>query len=82
MKKIGGFKSLKAKKIIFNLDILDKNFKAGEEVNAKSLAEKGLIKAKDAKKGIKILGNGKISKKLTFGKEISFSESAKKALQK
>ncbi len=82
MKKIGGFKSIKPKKINFNLDILDKNFKEGEEISPKSLMERGLIKKVQMHSKIKILGDGKISKKLTFAKEISFSESAKKALQK
>ncbi len=47
-----------------NLDTINDVYSAGEVVNFESLCEKGL--AKGNKDGIKILGNGEISKKLKF----------------
>ncbi len=75
--KIGGFKSLKPKKVIVNLDQLESSFESGELVNAKKLIAKNLIKT--AKTGVKILGDGKLTKKFTVFAD-SFSESAKKAI--
>lgn len=48
---------------IVNLDNLDKAFDAGDEVTLETLVSAGL--ADPAKGGIKILGRGEISKKLT-----------------
>lgn len=63
MPKIAGFK--RAKKIeatAINLDILEQNYKVGEEVSLDSLKKKALI-AKSTKV-VKILGDGDISKKI------------------
>jgi large subunit ribosomal protein L15 len=62
---------------IVNLDALN-SFKDGEEVSETILIEKGLVK--DALDGIKILGKGTLSKKLTV-KAHAFSASAKKAIE-
>jgi large subunit ribosomal protein L15 len=62
---------------IVNLDALN-SFKDGEEVSETALIEKGLVK--DALDGIKILGKGTLSKKLTV-KAHAFSASAKKAIE-
>jgi len=75
--KLGGFKSLNPKMETVNIDQLERNFEAGEIVNAKKLINKNLIK--DNKTGVKILGDGKLTKKLTVIVN-SFSESAKKAI--
>jgi len=75
--KIGGFKSLGPKMAIVNIDQLEKNFGAGEIINANKLIAKNIIKS--ARSGLKILGNGKLTKKLTVAAD-SFSESAKKAI--
>jgi large subunit ribosomal protein L15 len=75
--KIGGFRSPYPKMTVINLDLLEQNFKAGELVNPGILLAKNLVrKAKDR---IKILGEGKLTKKLTVLAH-SFSESAKKAI--
>ncbi|OGD65468.1 50S ribosomal protein L15 [Candidatus Berkelbacteria bacterium RIFCSPHIGHO2_12_FULL_36_9] len=73
-KKIG-FKARKNNLITVNFNILEKKFKDGEEVSPKSLYEKGLIESK--KVSIKILGKGKLTKKLKF-KKCLFSRSVKK----
>jgi large subunit ribosomal protein L15 len=63
--------------VIVNLDQLESSFEAGELINAKKLIAKNLIKT--AKTGVKILGDGKLTKKFTVSAD-SFSESAKKAI--
>ena len=75
--KIGGFKGPKRRLVTVNLDQLEKNFDTGELVNLKKLIAKNLIKK--GKPGVKILGKGKLTKKLTVVAN-SFSESAKKAI--
>ncbi|MFA5777145.1 MAG: 50S ribosomal protein L15 [Parcubacteria group bacterium] len=82
LKKVRGFKSPHSKKININLIDLEKNFKNGDTVSIKSLMETGLIGKIESRKGIKILGTGKLTKKLVIDKEISMSESAKKAIEK
>jgi len=77
--KLGGFRSLKPKLAIVNLKDLENNFAAGEVITPAKLAEKGLVKS--IKPGIKVLGMGTISKKLTL-KVNKISESAKEAVEK
>jgi len=48
---------------IVNLDVLDRLFKAGDKVTPEVLAEKGLVD--ETKGGVKVLGRGEITKKLT-----------------
>ncbi len=73
-----GFNNIFAKKIIaINLSALDK-FDDGAVVNADALIEKGIInKAYD---GVKVLGNGKVTKKVTV-QATAFSASAKAAIE-
>ncbi len=77
--KIGGFKSLYVKPEVVNLDQLEARFNAGEIVNVKRLIEKNLISS--PKNGVKVLGKGKLTKKLTVAAN-SFSETAKDAIIK
>ena len=53
-------------------------FENGDTVTAESLIEKGIVK--DTLDGVKILGNGERSKKLTV-KVSAFSESAKEKIE-
>lgn len=82
LKKLRGFKALTPKKININLNDLERNFKDGETVSVKSLIEAGLTNKIESRKGIKILGTGKLTKKLSIDKDILMSESAKKAIGK
>lgn len=82
LKKVRGFKSPHPKKININLNDLERNFESGEKVDVKNLIEKGLIGKIESRKGVKILGTGKLTKKVTIDKEISMSESAKKIIDK
>ena len=73
-----GFNNIFAKKIIaINLSALDK-FEDGAVVNADALIEKGIIKK--AYDGFKVLGNGKVTKKVTV-QATAFSASAKAAIE-
>ncbi|MDO8669135.1 MAG: 50S ribosomal protein L15 [Candidatus Buchananbacteria bacterium] len=77
--KSRGFKSLKAKLAVVNLSDLDKIFKEGDKVTAKELIKTGLITS--AKNGVKVLGSGKLSKKISVSAN-AFSASAKAAIEK
>ncbi len=73
-----GFNNIFAKNIIaVNVAALEV-FEDGAEVNAQALADKGIVKK--ACDGIKILGNGSLTKKLTV-KVNAFSESAKQKIE-
>lgn len=83
LKKMPGFKSPHPKKININLNDLERNFKAGDTVSIDSLVKTGLvgkIEVRTAK--VKILGDGKLAKKLSIDKKILMSKSAKKAIEK
>lgn len=73
-----GFTNINRKEYaIVNLDVLNR-FEDGAEVTPTTLIEAGIIK--DAKAGIKVLGNGELSKKLTV-KAAKFSKSAQSAIE-
>ncbi len=73
-----GFNNIFAKKIVaINVSALDR-FEDGAEVDAQSLINAGIVKKEYD--GIKILGNGEISKKLTV-KATAYSESAKQKIE-
>ena len=61
-----------------NVAVLDK-FEDGAVVDAAALIEKGILH--DCKYGLKVLGNGSVSKKVTV-KAAAFSESAKEKIEK
>ncbi len=76
--KMRGFKSLRPKNQIVNIEKLDKYFQEGEIVNPQALYERGLISKIDMP--VKILGDGKITKKLTI-KKCLVSEKAKEKIE-
>ena len=82
MKKLRGFKSIHPKKVVITLEMLDKKFKDGDKVDHKTLLKVGLLTKKNIDYGVKILNTGKLSKKLVIAKELSASETAKKAIEK
>ena len=74
-----GFNNIFAKEIaIVNIAALDKAFEDGATVDIEALINAGLVKK--ALDGVKVLGNGEISKKLTV-KANAFSESAKSKIE-
>ena len=73
-----GFTNINRKEYaIVNLDVLNR-FEDGAEVTPTTLIEAGIVK--DAKSGIKILGNGELTKKLSV-KAAKFSKSAITAIE-
>ena len=73
-----GFTNINRKDFaIVNLDVLNR-FEDGTEVTPTTLIEAGIVK--DAKSGIKILGNGELTKKLSV-KAAKFSKSAQTAIE-
>lgn len=74
-----GFNNIFAKKYVtVNVEVLDK-FNDGEEVTAETMLAKGIIsKALD---GVKILGRGEVTKKVTV-KVAKVSASAKEKIEK
>ena len=75
-----GFTNANFKKVYATINLSDLNkFKEGTEICPEMLKDMGLIK--NMKDGLKVLGNGKLDKKLTV-KANKFSESAKEAIEK
>lgn len=60
-------KSIKNNNNVFNCAFIEENFKSGETVSPAILMEKGFLRgAMSRKAGVKILGNGELSKKITI----------------
>lgn len=75
-----GFRNINHKEFaIVNLDDLERLFKAGDKVDPEALLKTGIIPG--MKDGVKILGFGKLEKKLTVTAH-KFSKSAQAAIEK
>ncbi|MBU2028862.1 50S ribosomal protein L15 [Patescibacteria group bacterium] len=82
MKKIRGFKSIKAKALIVDIVKLGEKFKDGDLINRETLIKRGFFdKMETEGKKIKILGNSSIKIKLKIGQNILISAAAKKAVE-
>jgi len=77
--KLRGFKSMYDKLAVVNIGDLEKKFNNNEVIDAKKLMVAGLII--DNRHGIKVLGEGKLTKSLTV-KADQFSATAKEAILK
>ena len=74
-----GFKNVNKKLYtVLNLDVLEQRFNEEDEVTVSGLLERGIIKK--TLDGVKLLGEGTISKKLTV-KVNAFSKSAKEKIE-
>ena len=74
-----GFNNIFAKNVVaINLSVLNRKFEAGATVDVEALVNAGVIK--NGFDAVKVLGNGKIDKKLTV-KVSAFSVSAKAAIE-
>ena len=74
-----GFTCPSSKEIVgINLGVLNDRFEDGAVVDIEALLETGIVK--NPKDGVKILGNGEITKKLTV-KANAFSASAKENIE-
>ena len=72
------FHSIKEKPAIVNLGDLEKKFQSGDKITSQALIKAGLVKASGGKAPkIKILGDGRCTKKLTFEKNLLMSKKAK-----
>ncbi len=75
-----GFNNIFAKEFAaINVSELEKRFESGAVVDAAALIECGAIK--DAKDGVKILGNGELTKSLTV-KAVKFTAAAQEKIEK
>ncbi len=81
--KLRGYKTADGEKpAVVNVVDINNSFKDGEEVTPTELVEKGLVRRVSGKiPEVKILGRGKIDKKVKI-KKCSLSESAKKKIKK
>ncbi|MBI5731822.1 MAG: 50S ribosomal protein L15 [Candidatus Magasanikbacteria bacterium] len=77
--KSRGFKSLKTKSVIVNLEKIEKFFSEGEKVNPQTLREKRIISSVGF--SIKILGQGELSKKIEV-EGCSVSAAAREKIEK
>lgn len=82
MKKLRGFKSPYAKKVVLSLTKIEKNYADGETVSVVTLMEKKLIKNTVLKNGVKIVANGELTKKITISSEIGISATAQALIEK
>lgn len=74
-----GFNNIFAKKVVtVNLSTLNRKFQDGADVTIETLVDAGVLK--NSFDAVKILGNGKIEKKLNV-KVSAYSESAKAAIE-
>ena len=74
-----GFNNIFAKNVVaINLSTLNRKFEDGATVDTEALVDAGVLK--NGIDAVKVLGNGKIDKKLTV-KVSAFSESAKAAIE-
>lgn len=74
-----GFTCPSSKEIVgINLSVLNDKFEEGAVIDVNTLLDCGIIK--NPKDGVKILGNGEITKKLTV-KANAFSASAKEKIE-
>jgi len=75
-----GFNNIFAKEFAaVNVSELEKRFESGAVVDAEALINCGVIK--DAKDGVKILGDGELTKSLTV-KAVKFTAAAKEKIEK
>lgn len=78
-----GFKNMpfKVEYAIVNLEQIAAKFE-GEEVSRETLIAKKLISGADRRRAIKILGNGELTKSLTFVNIEKFTKSAQEKIEK
>ncbi|HHT77036.1 MAG TPA: 50S ribosomal protein L15 [Clostridiaceae bacterium] len=77
-----GFNNKRFAKQFIELNVGDlENFAAGTTVDAELLSNTGLLSIPKVNDGVKILGNGELTKKLTV-KAVAFTASAKEKIEK
>jgi large subunit ribosomal protein L15 len=74
-----GFKPMTAKAATITINFLNRKFDDGQLVDAKSLFDRGVLSS--ISQDFKIVGNSKLTKKLTFAENIRFSKSVKESIK-
>jgi large subunit ribosomal protein L15 len=80
MKKNRGFTSRTVKRNIIKLEVLEKKFENDAIIGVESIVKAKIVARKNVPLGIKILGNGNVTKRFTIESNIFVSDSAKKAI--
>jgi large subunit ribosomal protein L15 len=82
MKKIRGFKSIKAKALTIDIARLGRKFKDNDLVNRETLIKKSFFDKMEIQgRKIKILGNSPIKIKLKISQDVSMSAASRKAVE-
>lgn len=82
MKKLRGFKSPHAKANVLTLQKIDTYYTDGEIVSLETLIAKGIVRHKNANKGVKVVVRGAITKKVTIAGDVKISATAKEMIEK
>lgn len=82
LKKVRGFKSPYPKKAAIQLSRVANHFADGDTVSIEALREKGLLNGADITRGVKIIGNAPLEKKLTVDASIEISAGASASIEK
>ncbi len=80
MKKLRGFTSPHPRKCTVTLGALNRAFSDGETVTVEELVSRGVIRASQAGRGVKIVVRGTLNKTLTLSDDIAASAAARAAL--
>jgi large subunit ribosomal protein L15 len=75
LKKVRGFKSRNKKPVIVKFSNLSKKFENGAKITIEELVKNNLVKKKDLKRGVKILGPKDGKKTFSFDEKIKVSKS-------
>lgn len=81
LKKVRGFKSIHRKKCLVTLAELERAYANGETVTVATLVEKRVAPKTALERGVKIVANGILKKKLALGQDVSASEKARASFQ-
>lgn len=81
LKKVRGFKSVRAKKTFVKISDISRVFVSGETVSHETLVGKKLAPKKILKSGVKVIGLGVIPKGLLFDGSLSLSESVRSRIE-
>lgn len=82
LKKVRGFKSPHPKKATVQLSHVASHFDDGDTVSLERILEKGLVSGSGVTRGVKIIGNSSLDKKLTIDSSVAVSAGARASLEK
>jgi len=82
LKKSKGFKSAKVQKTSVSIEKLDRYYEDGDVVSPKTLVRKGLVDKVRVKHGVKLIGGGELTKKLTIKSNVHLTQSVESMIKK